>query len=90
MTMSRRGVGQNMGGVDALKRQLAKLMSDLAMAQAEGKSPRHIAEIQGKIYALQLEIQIAQENESKTADWLGDMANLIQTHSSRPYDNTGG
>jgi len=86
-----RQLGQNnQGGVDGLRRQLVKLTSDLAMAQAEGKSPRHIAEIQGKIYAIQLEIQIAQEKEAGTADWLGEMTQLASSHSTRPYDNLPG
>lgn len=86
-----RNLGQkDQGGVDGLRRQLVKLTSDLAMAQAEGKSPRYIAEIQGKIYALQLEVQIAQEKESGTADWLSEMTQLASSHSSRPYDNLPG
>ena len=88
--MPRSGLGEETNSVDNLRRQLVKLTSDLTMAQAEGKSPRHIAEIQGKIYALQLEIQIAQEKEAGTADWLGEMAQLASSHSTRPYDNISG
>lgn len=73
MGLSRMGMQRGGNNVDSLKRQLAQLMSDAAMAQAMGKSPRHLADIQGKIYKLQLEIQLAQEAESGTASWLGDM-----------------
>lgn len=72
--------------VDALRRQLAQLTADLAMAQAQGKSPRHIAEIQGQIYKLQLETQIAQEQEATTADWLADMTRVASSHSRRMYE----
>lgn len=84
------GIPRQPGGtgnkVDDLRRQLAQLTADLAMAQANGKSPRHIAEIQGRIYKLQLEIQIAQEQQAGTADWLGDMTRVAASHSRRMYE----
>lgn len=79
------GAGGAMGGrtnIDELKRKLAQLMADLAMAQAMGKSPRHLADLQGQVYKLQLEIQLAEESSNETASWLGDMVSASHQYAT--------